>query len=680
VTTVRVVSFFLFFLFGCSVSSFAQAAREYRCPVGSWCHLESDSELNTLLLRAAFSGDLDETQKLINRGADVNAHSNVGARDSAVCIAIQTSQGHYATSSYTAAYRGIVKLLIEHGADAHGCRLASVNDVQIVRLALAHGADPNDGDPILPAMTMLRVFETRNWISVIRLLLEAGADPNVRGTFGRNMLFSIPKPTGPDSKVRITENDARQLFSLFVQHGTRVNDTEAYLVDRECGYPVTKNGGIQTCWALDEDKRGCHVPVVPCVPERVKTMDTGNTPLIKAAGPIAKHELLVKLLLSAGADPTLKNEFGCTALDFAGTPAIRKLLEDSMRAKLGGLAELPPSTCKPPAPTFTFKLAPPVGDSKPAPKPLTLDKIDLLCYRDPVAWRTKTNKASTAFGDRQVLSVKIVDSGKLLTPQATEEITREVLFSIALWRRMCTECSLANAGVVEIDGKMYVDERLLGIVQSFDFDKSNLGGKSLSDPSTPLNDNTLAGIYGNARLSPIVPLAEYRQTPQTDPAIQHLCSAPREKSPIEFLGVRAAFQCSGDPKVQVASLQIRVLDGPTKCGESTAIVGCESSDLNVELNAHEYSFVHHSTSEPIFGKGQYPADLQVLILHETGHWAGIYNHLTSPRNIMSAYLDDCVCIDQAVIDELGRKTLVGPARTKPFALLYKSSAGTNVSH
>jgi hypothetical protein len=65
---------------------------------------------------------------------------------------------------------GIVKLLIEHGADAHGCRLASVNDVQIVRLALAHGADPNDGDPILPAMTMLRVFETRNWISVIRLL------------------------------------------------------------------------------------------------------------------------------------------------------------------------------------------------------------------------------------------------------------------------------------------------------------------------------------------------------------------------------------------------------------------------------------------------------------------------------------------------------------------------------
>jgi ankyrin repeat protein len=666
----RIIAFSLFFLFF-STSTFAQAMRNDLCPVGSWCHLESDTELGTQLLRASFTGDLAETRRLIDEGANVNTRGLRGAGDSAVCRAIQTSVGHPVTSSYTAAYRSVVKLLIDHGADAHGCMLGSVNDLQIVKLALTHGADPNDGDPILPAMSMWS-WDIKNWTAVIKLLLDAGADPNVRDISGRNMLFVIPSPTPPNSKLRVSENDTAQLFKLFIEHGARINDTAAYIGDRECGYPVTKLGGMQLCWALNEDKQGCHVPVVPCAPERLKTFDSGNTPLMNAAGWLAKSEFRVKLLLSAGADPTLKNAEGCTALDLAGTPAIHQLLVESMRSRIGGAAtELPPSTCKPAPATFSFKLAPPVGSTVKAPEPLTLDKIDLLCYRSPVAWRTALNpNASTAFGNKRILSINIVDPANLLIPQSTAEITREILFSIALWRRMCTQCTLANAAVVEIGGKTYVDERLLGIVQSFDFDNSHLGGKSLLDPSAPPNVNTLAGFYGDARLSQMVPLAEYRETSQTDLAIQHLCSGTREKSPTEFLGVREAFQCSGEPKPLTASLQIKILDGPTKCGSSKAIVGCESADLNIELNAHEYTFVQHGTSKPIFGMGQDTADLQVLMLHETGHWAGIYAHLTSPKNIMSAYLDECICINQAVIDQLGRSTL-GVQRNRPFALLYK---------
>src|SRR6267154_3024983 len=138
----RNFSVFLCFLFF-NMSTFAQAMRNDQCPVGSWCHLESDTELDTQLLRASFTGDLAETRRLIDEGANVNARGLRGAGDSAVCRAIQTSVGHLVTSSYTAAYRSVVKLLIDHGADAHGCMLGSVNDLQIVKLALTHGADPN---------------------------------------------------------------------------------------------------------------------------------------------------------------------------------------------------------------------------------------------------------------------------------------------------------------------------------------------------------------------------------------------------------------------------------------------------------------------------------------------------------------------------------------------------------
>jgi len=680
--TFRVTSFALFSLLF-SVWTFAQAMRNDQCPVGSWCNLEGDTELNTQLLRSSFRGDFAETKRLINAGASVNARPKEGLRGaggSAVCIAIQTSIGHPATSSYTAAYRSVVKLLVDHGADAHGCFLASVNDVEIVKLALIHGADPKEGDAIVPAMAMW-YWDIKHWNAVIKLLLEAGADPNVKDPTGHNMLFQIPRPTSGNSKVRISESDTAQLFKLFIEHGTRINDTAAYIGDRECGHPVAMLGGVQSCWALNEDKLGCHVPLVPCAPERLKTFDSGITPLMNAAGWLMKSEFLVKLLLSSGADPTLKNAEGCTALDLAGTPAIHKLLAESMRSKIGGIAtELPSSTCKPIPATFAFKLSTSVDSKVKAPQPLTLDKIDLLCYRGPGAWRTALDhKVSTAFGDKQILSIKIVDLAKLLTPRSTAEITREILFSIALWRRMCTQCNLANAAVVEIGGKTYVDERLLGIVQSFDFDNSNVGGKSLLDPSLPPNVNTLAGLYGDARLGQMVPLAEFREASPTDPTIQHLCSATRNKSPIEFIGIREAFQCGNERKPETASLQIKILDGPpTNCGHSKAVVGCESSDSNIELNAHEYTFVEHNTSKLLFGIGQYTVDLQVLILHETGHWAGIYAHLTSPRNIMSAYLDECVCIDQTVIDQLGRSTL-GVHRNRPFALLYKRPDGSTMN-
>jgi hypothetical protein len=232
---------------------------------------------------------------------------------------------------------------------------------------------------------------------------------------------------------------------------------------------------------------------------------------------------------------------------------------------------------------------------------------------------------------------------------------------------------------VQVDNKVYVDDRLLSLIESFDYNDSAQGGKSLMDSSTPPNLHTLEGIYVNARLTPLVPLADYRAAALTDSAVIKLCSAEQGTVPIEFAGVRNVFQCGAEFSKEPAALKIKILDRPTHCpGVAETIVGCESNDLNVELNAHDYTFVEHKTAEPIFGRGGNAADLRIVILHETGHWAGIRGHLTSVKNIMSEYLDECVCIDQAVIEQLNGSTQ--SSNTQSLALLNTRATLNKATH
>ena len=130
--------------------------------------------------------------------------------------------------------------------------------------------------------------------------------------------------------------------------------------------------------------------------------------------------------------------------------------------------------------------------------------------------------------------------------------------------------------------------------------------------------------------------------------------------------------------MQPGLLQIRVLNGPTHCeGDPTVVVGCEVSGLSVELNSNDFTFVKHGTAEAIFGRGEVKEDLLTVLLHETGHWAGIAVHLTTQRNIMSSYVEDCQCIDQAVVDQLAKP--IDPAKkTGNVALLHRTHAGLEV--
>lgn len=669
----RVVLFLVLF---CSLarSTAAQAVRRdpplSQCPVLSSCYFESDTKADTLLIRAAHEGDLAEVRRLLNIGASPKARQKDGlvwSGFTALCLAVESSTGFWVDSPPLLAYRHVIGVLIDNGAEARDCSVSGVRDAKALSSLLAHGADPNAG-VISPIASALAQWPTdpKNQTTIIAILLQAGADPNTKGQMGQNMLFSIPHGPSPSSKPPITDAEIEALFRLFVRFGIRINDTASYIGDRECGFEAVSQSGKQYCQTFDPSIHNCHAPLVECG-DRLKRFDTGKTALMYAV--LGPSDFLVKLLLSAGADPSLKDADGCSALDDSVTPAIHELIAERLRQ--GGTGVQETSTCKP-SQGVSFRVSPrPSSPAKPAPR-LTLDKIDLLCYRGPGAWRTETNAdASTEFGSKRVLNITISDSARLLMPRATAEIVRETLFAIALWRRMCTLCTISNAAVVIMSGKTYVDERLGIVAESFDFDKWAHGNTSLLDESEGPNSNTLAGIYLDARLSQMVPLASYHEINWTDHSFERLCSTAREDLPLEFLGIRDACPPSGNSKPGRALLQIKVLDGPTKCGGSTAIIGCESSDSSsIELNAHDYQFVEHGTSKPIFGRGEDKADLQILILHETGHWAGIADHLASAKNIMSETIDDCVCINQADISQLARSTR--PVRNeRPFALLDK---------
>jgi ankyrin repeat protein len=123
----------------------------------------------TVLMAAAYSGDLDAATWLVEHGADVNARSEAG------CTAL-------------------------NGAAVSG-------NAAIVRLLLDRGADPNvryqEPDSIGDFQTPLMNAAWHGHVDCLKLLLERGADVNIQGgPFGRSPLLCAAT-TGSEETVRL---------------------------------------------------------------------------------------------------------------------------------------------------------------------------------------------------------------------------------------------------------------------------------------------------------------------------------------------------------------------------------------------------------------------------------------------------------------------------------------------
>ena len=208
----------------------------------------------TLLMMAA--PDAEKVRLLIAHGADVKVRTATGGGVDALTIAC--------------AYRGAApaaEILINAGADVkppEGKRVRSsplvfasmTGDLDMVKLLLAHGADPSAGTQ---SNTPISAAVTFGYPDVVRTLIAAGASVDMRESTGINLLHWA------------TITDRPALIPMLAKAGVPLNEPD----------------------------------------------DFGFTPLMYAATIDFGDAELVKALRRAGADPGVRNDQGRTALEQA---------------------------------------------------------------------------------------------------------------------------------------------------------------------------------------------------------------------------------------------------------------------------------------------------------------------------------------------------------------------------
>ncbi|KAE8309982.1 ankyrin repeat-containing domain protein [Aspergillus transmontanensis] len=258
--------------------------------------MEPNDAFLRAFLHACFAGDLSETQEAIATGRLTAENLNKGLKR--------------ATHS---AHPDIVAALFDAGASVSTSTVASLpgpnlqQQPSVVRHFLDHGLDPNSrlssGEPLLPDSVTNSML--RNPASV-RLLLSAGADPNICG------LRKIP-PLGR-ALVTIQEEDL-SLLEPYIEYGATLSADLLFFAMA----PRVRQAELKTQFLLNKG-------LDPNV-----TSDEWGTPLhcaIRSAKPN-----LVKLLLDAGADPTVvsggRKTYGKTPTQVAESvhdPSIREAI------------------------------------------------------------------------------------------------------------------------------------------------------------------------------------------------------------------------------------------------------------------------------------------------------------------------------------------------------------------
>ena len=184
---------------------------------------------------------------------------------------------------------------------------------QIVDSLLAAGADPNLGPipPLIAATTVGRLH-------TVSAILRAGADVDA--------VFDYPT-NDQGGTLRAT---ALFLALSLSQHGTTISERLSIaLLEAEPNLSfLSDDESMASHWAANFDMSNVLAKILDMAPDTINAQDkNGSTPLMMAC--IGGHAQPVILLLSRGADVSLKDQNGLTAKDIAintGNQALADLL------------------------------------------------------------------------------------------------------------------------------------------------------------------------------------------------------------------------------------------------------------------------------------------------------------------------------------------------------------------
>lgn len=254
---------------------------------------KSASKENVDLLAAIEVGDLNAVKLSVSAGADINKKDEYGY-----------------TPLYYAIRKGecdIVQKLLEAGAEVNAVcgkekeiyplgLAVHVNNVEMVKLLLKHGADVNfggDGNfvPLIGAATL-------GHLEIAKLLIASGANVNARNWHGMRPLHAAAR------------GENVEMVKFLLQQGG----------------DVSARGAGATCLHLAAI--GGNPEILRCLIEAgaaVNAIDyEGNTPLHVAAS-CNKLEI-VRLLIEAGADVKARNEYDKFPVDVTKDKEIKRIL------------------------------------------------------------------------------------------------------------------------------------------------------------------------------------------------------------------------------------------------------------------------------------------------------------------------------------------------------------------
>jgi ankyrin repeat protein len=210
-------------------------------------------------------------------------------------------------------------------------------DAEQVRRLLAEGADPRARAASgVDALTIAAA--SRGTAASLRLLLDAGADPNLpEGVHSKNTPLLLASMTGDVDNVKLLlARGARPSSAALAEAVTfGYPDIARILIDAGANAKQTENSGINLLhWAVIANRTEL-IPILIHAGTPLNAQDEhGFTPLMYAATIDFGDTASLEALLKAGADPTLRNEDGRTAIEQAhhfGHVNLETVLRNSKR-------------------------------------------------------------------------------------------------------------------------------------------------------------------------------------------------------------------------------------------------------------------------------------------------------------------------------------------------------------
>jgi len=245
------------------------------------------------MFEAVRRGDVECVRELLRRGVNPNVRDgdpvtlfNIGAYLKKGRAEIEEGGGGYCVTGETPLHVAAEK-----------------GHVEIARLLLEHGADPNARD--MYGVTPLHLATYWGHLDVVKLLLEHGADPNAKEKLG-----------GETPLYWAVQHKRTDIAKLLLKHGADPNNRSKRSIEdgRAVLHWAVRTGDVDLIRLLLE--KGAN----PNVRDKY-----GYTPLHIAA--LRGKPRIVELLLKYGADPNVRNADGETPLDMVQS-FVRFALED----------------------------------------------------------------------------------------------------------------------------------------------------------------------------------------------------------------------------------------------------------------------------------------------------------------------------------------------------------------